>query len=313
MRAVVLESKPGSDYADSPDSYEFPRQYLGNFEPLTRGEPMVAIIYEPRGQQKQGRMAYVAWALLDKPPVPVGRTTSTGAALYEVHYAGRHREFDRAVPREAPGEPIEAWLRTKPRGRVRNVATLGLAVRPLTEPDMELIFSLGSPNGVNRALIETDPAHQFAEALTMDERTRRLVNAVQREAAFRDDVLAAYLHRCAVSGLSVGPSPVRASGLLDAAHIRPVANQGVDSVSNGLALTPTLHRLFDKGLFTLTYRGLDLEVRTSPRLAQEMIVGREGFALRLHDGLELTLPTDPALRPAPEQLDYHSSQVFIRH
>lgn len=313
MRAIVLESFVGSNYADSPDSYEFPPQYLRHFDPLTRGEPIVAVIYEPRGEQNQGRMAYVGWALLREAPTPSGRASKRGQPLYRVRYSERYREFDRVVPREATGEPIETWLRGLPRGRGRNVATFGRAVRPLIEPDMELIFSLGFPNGVNRALIEPDPSHQFAEALTTDERTRRLVNAVQREAGFRDDVLAAYLHRCAISGLSVGPSPARAQGLLDAAHIRPVASQGADSVSNGLALTPTLHRLFDRGLFTLTYRGLDLEVRTSPRLADEMIVGREGFALRIHSGLQLALPEDPALRPSPEQLEYHNSQIFIRH
>lgn len=313
MKAVVLESFVGSNYADSPDSYEFPPQYLKVFEPLTHGEAMVAVIYEPRGDDNQGRVAYLGWTILREAPTPSGRANRRAQPLYRVHYSERYREFDRVVPREATGEPVETWLRTLPRGRERNVATFGRAVRPLTELDVELIFSLGFPNGVNRALIEPDPSHQFAEALTTDERTRRLVSAVQREAGFRDDVLAAYVHSCAISGLSAGPSPARAQGLLDAAHIRPVASHGVDSVSNGLALTPTLHRLFDKGLFTLVYRGSDLEVRTSPKLADDMIVGREGFALRVRSGLQLTLPADPALRPAPEQLEYHSSQVFIRH
>jgi hypothetical protein len=47
--ALILESFVGSIYTDRPDSYEFPPQYLKFFEPLTRGEPIVAVIYEPRG------------------------------------------------------------------------------------------------------------------------------------------------------------------------------------------------------------------------------------------------------------------------
>jgi hypothetical protein len=67
----------------------------------------------------------------------------------------------------------------------------------------------------------------------------------------------------------------------------------------------------DKGLFTLTYRGSAVEVRTSPRLADEMIRGREGFSLRLTDGLAAIAPGMDAQRPSREALDYHHSQIFL--
>ena len=311
MRALVLESYVGSDYADSPDSYEFPPQYLRLFEPLSRGEPLVAVIYEPRGDRNEGRVAYVGLATLESPPVDSGRRNARGQVLHRVAYADRYREFDRVVPREATGEPVETWLRPLQRGRERNVATFGRAVRPLIETDLQLIMSLGFPNGVERLNVEAPPEHQFAEAVTTAERSRRLITAVQREARFRDDVLSAYEHRCSLSGLSVGASPSRAYGLLDAAHIRPVGSQGADTIANGMALTPTLHRMFDKGLFTLVYRGQSLHVRTSPRLSQDMVDGREGFVLRLVDGLGPALPTEEVARPSREALDYHQSQIFL--
>ena len=309
MRSVVLESFVGSDYADAPDSYEFPPRYLRFFEPLNRGEPMIALIYEPR--QNRGRMAFVGWAMLRSPPVTSGRRNAQGQSLYRVQYADRYREFDKIVPREAIGEPVETWLRAIPRGRDRNSATRGRAVRVLIDDDLHLIMSFGFANGVERFNIETPMGHEIAESITTAERARRLVAAVHREARFRDDVLAAYQHTCAVSGLAVGTSPSRAYGLLDAAHIRPVGNQGADTIANGLALTPTLHRLFDKGLFTLTYRGAALEVRTSPLLSDEMVQGRKGFSLRLANGLSASVPMTEAARPSREALDYHHSQIFI--
>lgn len=311
MRSLILESFVGSNYADGPDSYEFPPQYLKFFEPLTRGEPMVAVIYEPRGDRNEGRVAYVGWTLLQSPPADSGRRNERSQQLYRVRYADRYREFDRIVPREATGEPVETWLRALPRGRERNVATFGRAVRPLIEADLQLLLSLGFPNGVERLNIEPPDEHLIAEAVTGEERARRLVTAVQREARFRDNVLEAYAHRCALSGLEVGQSPSRAYGLLDAAHIRPVGSKGADVVSNGLALTPTLHRMFDKGLFTLTYRGQDLQVRTSPQLRDDMIRGRDGFELRLAEGLQASLPPTAGLRPSREALDYHHSQIFL--
>lgn len=311
MRSLILESFVGSNYADSPDSYEFPPQYLRLFEPLTRGEQMVAVIYEPRGDRNEGRVAYVGWAMLQSPPVDTGRRTARGQVLYRVGYADRYREFDRIVPREATGEPVETWLRPLQRGRARNVATFGRAVRPLIETDLQLIMSLGFPNGVELVNLESPTEHQFAESVTTEERARRLITAVQREARFRDDVLAAYEHRCSLSGLSVGVSPSRAYGLLDAAHIRPVGSRGADTVANGMALTPTLHRMFDKGLFTLVYRGQRLQVRTSPRLSEAMVQGREGFALRLVNGLESSVPAGEHAQPSREALDYHQSQIFL--
>lgn len=311
MRALVLESFVGSNYADSPDSYEFPPQYLRVFEPLTRGEPMVAVIYEPRGGRNEGRMAYVGWAMLQSPPVDSGRRNARGQVLYQVQYADRYREFDRVVPREATGQPVETWLRALPRGRERNVATFGRAVRSLIDEDLQLIMGLGFPNGAERLSIEAQAEHEYAEAITTEERSRRLVYAVDREARFRDEVLSAYEHRCSLSGLAVGASPSRAYGVLDAAHIRPVGSQGADTLANGMALTPTLHRLFDKGLFTLVYRGADLEVRTSPRLHAEMIQGRDGFSLRLIDGLTASIPASEIARPAREALDYHQAQIFL--
>jgi putative restriction endonuclease len=310
MRALILESFVGSSYADSPDSYEFPPQYVRFFAPLSHAEPIVAVIYEPRGDRNEGRMAYVGWTLLREPPVLSGRRNARSQALYRVNYADPYREFDRVVPREAPGVPIETWLRGLERGRARNVATFGRAVRPLIEADLEMIMGLGFPNGAARSNLELSE-HGFAETVTTEERSRRLINAVQREARFRDDVLAAYEHRCSVSGVAVGTSPSRAYGLLDAAHIRPVGSQGADTVANGMALTPTLHRMFDKGLFTLVYRGSLLEVRTSPHLRPEMIRGKEGFELRISDGLAAAVPNHEALHPSREALDYHHSQIFL--
>lgn len=311
MRSLVLESFVGSNYADSPDSYEFPPQYLRFLEPLSRGEPIVAVIYEPRGDKNLGRMAYVGWTMLRETPALSGRRNRRGQTLYRVMYADRYREFDRIVPREATGSPVETWLRGLERGRARNVATFGRAVRPLIEEDLQLILSIGVPNGVERLNLELPTGHEFAEAIPAEERSRRLVSVVQREARFRDDVLAAYHHRCSLSGLAVGTSPSRAYGLLDAAHIRPVGSQGADLVANGMALTPTLHRMFDKGLFTLTYRGSALQVRTSPQLRQEMIHGNEGFELRLSNGLAAALPQTDGSRPSREALDYHQSQIFL--
>ena len=83
-------------------------------------------------------------------------------------------------------------------------------------------------------------------------------------------------------------------------------------MTNGLALTPSLHRLFDEGLFGLTYSARGLETRVSPRLERRMIESPDGrFRLPLEDGLLVALPAAITLRPDPAQIAYHAREVFL--
>ena len=70
------------------------------------------------------------------------------------------------------------------------------------------------------------------------------VSRLSRDAKFRRKVLNAYEQRCSVTRIQLG--------LIDAAHILPVGIDGsTDDVSNGISLSPTYHRAYDKGLIYL--------------------------------------------------------------
>ncbi|HVS39367.1 MAG TPA: HNH endonuclease [Gemmataceae bacterium] len=116
------------------------------------------------------------------------------------------------------------------------------------------------------------------------------VRRLAREANFRDKVVRAYDHRCAVTGIQLR--------LIDAAHILPVGAPGsVDSVQNGLCLSPTYHRAFDHGL-------IYLDERLVMRLSQHKVTalralgqvgGLDSFQAPL--GNLIFLPPDAAQRP----------------
>ncbi len=148
--------------------------------------------------------------------------------------------------------------------------------------------------------------------LLVAERSRRLVEAVTRDARFRRDVTAAYNFTCAVTGLTTGSmSRRRANQLLDAAHIRPVSDRGPDFVSNGLALTPTVHRLFDQGLISARWSGDALELARSPHLDPSMVESSDrGTIIRIQDGAPLILPSDRKDWPSADQIRYHQREVF---
>ncbi|HSW41967.1 MAG TPA: HNH endonuclease [Patescibacteria group bacterium] len=172
---------------------------------------------------------------------------------------------------------------------------------------------VGALETADRELSYPERAEHLAPALLAAERAHRVVNVLERNAQFRRDVLAAYQNRCAISGFEVGPvATYQARRIIDAAHIRPVSLDGADHVTNGLALTPTLHRLFDEGLFTLAYADRGLETRISPCLDRRMIESPDGrFRMPLEDGLLVALPTAVTMRPDPAQIAYHSRNIFL--
>lgn len=313
MVAIVLESALGSQYEDAPDSYEFPSRYLRFFEAVGRGEPVYAVIYEPRGDGGGGRMAYVGLAEVASAPIATGRKNRAGEDLWRVAYRRPAEPFDAPVPREVLGAPVETWLGERPRGRSRNVATFGRAVRSLSDEDFEQILRLAAVTPLIAESVYPMPGDHAEPLVAARERVERIVGVYERRAAFRREVLGAYAYRCAVTGLGLGEvAQSKSAGVLDAAHIRPVGVSGVDSVWNGIALTPTLHRLFDQGLFTLQYQGDRLELLTSPRLDRRMVeVPERGVDLAVRDGMPLILPQALELRPKKSQVDFHRQRIFV--
>jgi len=125
-----------------------------------------------------------------------------------------------------------------------------------------------------------------------------LARARLGQGAFRVLVTDAYDRRCAITGERTLP-------VLQAAHIRPYAQQGPHLVSNGLLLRSDLHTLFDQGYLTVTD---EYVVEVSKRIREEFANGKEYYK---HHGSKLVvLPGRDAERPSREYLRWHSGTLF---
>lgn len=302
MKFLVLTTRPEENlYGDTALTYSFPTRYLASFEPLTRGEEITALLYEPR--RGEGRTSYVGWATLDTPPFP----DPVQPQWWMVRYADTVRPFPRIVPRVLGGRAFESWLNAVPVAR-HGPTLQGRSVRDLAIDDFLAI--------VDRAgLLPAATSKELqADAPFERRRVERVIARLARDGSFRERVLAAYDRRCALTGFGArdGRDP-HGGVLVDAAHLRPVGDDhaGDDTTTNGIAFTPSVHRLFDEGLFTLHYTSAGLTVATSPALARLHLgtVGT-GSALILTDGLPLRLPADERKWPSPSFVAYHAAQVF---
>lgn len=122
-----------------------------------------------------------------------------------------------------------------------------------------------------------------------------------RAANFRLKVLQAYDYRCAVTRWQLE--------LVEAAHILPVSAgpESIDDVRNGLALSPTYHRAFDRGLI---YLDEDLRMHVNRQRVEEIRESRrDGGLAALESSLgRIHLPQDRRQWPDPAFI--HRANVF---
>ena len=114
--------------------------------------------------------------------------------------------------------------------------------------------------------------YREVEADLPRERALRLVQRKVRDSRFSRQVRALSGGRCAVCPQDLNYETV---GILEAAHIRAVEDDGPDLCGNGLALCPNHHALFDEGFWALEQRRLVL----SPQLPDSL---RQTFSGSLH-------------------------------
>jgi putative restriction endonuclease len=119
---------------------------------------------------------------------------------------------------------------------------------------------------------------------------------ILRGAAFKRKIPELYEYRCAITGLRVQNR--RAVNLIDACHIVPWADSFDDTISNGIALCPNMHRAFDRGLISIA---ADHSVLVAP----DLLESASSHAIRPFAGKRLMLPNEKRHWPAPENLARH--------
>jgi putative restriction endonuclease len=298
MTKGIFIHRTDSIYDDSPaEKYQFPSQYL------TRVSACVGdwiIYYEP--SKVRDTRGYFAVAKVDR-VVPDPTAKGMYFAMIE---DGSYLDFVNPVPFNGAAGPVEQGVLNEV-GRLSGRAQS--AVRHLSIQDFNRIVDLGLAD-VGDFLPRLDGAGDSAfhdETVPFDhevqrDRTAMLGSRLVRDRLFRRRVVTAYDSRCAITGLRLINGKGRAE--VEAAHIRPVERGGPDIVSNGLALSGTVHWMFDRGLIGLQDDlGILVSRQANDADSIRAMIRKDGVALQ---------PVRHADRPHPVFLAWHRDHCFKR-
>ncbi len=294
----VFVTGADSAYRDNPpEYYRFPPQWL-NAASQVVGNWIVYL--EPR---RAGGRGYFAVGKVDQ-IIPDPQDQSMFLALIE---KGTFLDFGRAVPFQLDGRAVERGLLNSG-GRLNNGRAVQ-SIRPLSNTDFNRIIELGlmdaEPEMPRVGQVEPAPLMLGEGAQEPFEgpvdRATMLVSRKVRDAKFRRAVLHVYEGRCALTGMRL----VNGGGRLEteAAHIMGVGEGGPDAVNNGIALSGTVHWMFDRGLIGLSDAGdILLSGKINDRVGVEKMINSDR---RAH--WPLAIPH----RPHPKYLAWHRDKFGL--
>jgi putative restriction endonuclease len=289
---AVFTAKLESNYDDTVEvRYHFPKQYLKR---VSEAVGDWILYYESR--RDGGRQVYFAMARV------VSLSPDTSRAEHFYANIADYVEFPEPVPFKIAGRLLESSLRN-PDGSTNPGAFIN-SVRLLEAEDFDKICQLGMTAAIADVnLAETVIAREFAVAETQAEygAPRRIatVSRPVRDAAFSRVIKAAYDRTCAMTGLKLINGGGRSE--IVAAHIKPVEDDGPDSPRNGIALSRTVHWLFDRGFLSIQDNGEILQAAGLVPEPVRRLLNPEG---------RIFLPNDLTFAPHQVFLRYHREMKF---
>jgi len=122
-----------------------------------------------------------------------------------------------------------------------------------------------------------------------------------RGGAFKREIPKIYNNTCCISGLRIDAT-INMS-MIDACHIIPFAESYNDTITNGIALCPNLHRAFDRGLI-----GIDENYKVV--ISKAFKENESNYSITQFKGKLISLPFPTNLHPNTLNLKWHITNKF---
>lgn len=118
-----------------------------------------------------------------------------------------------------------------------------------------------------------------------------------RSGVFKREIPKIYNNTCAISKLRI--DAISTAAMVDACHIVPFSESHDDTISNGIALCPNLHRAFDRGLISISD---NYEVVLSSSFVEDT---KSSYSISQFEGKQINLPNSKELYPSLENFKAH--------
>lgn len=300
MANAIFYHKEDSQYDDDPARYyHFPKQYLSRVQ-QTVGD--FIIYYGPipgRGGRYYSAVAQVQTIVRDENLkdhfyAKVSEFLNFDTQVDYSENGGFEKALFEADGTVNGGRSVQA-VRIIDRAEFAAIVSHGLSKEP-EWPDRRDTAELESDfqfAELSQAAYEHDPSAHVERRIV-----QQLLNRPFREAKFKQHVREVYDRTCAFTGLRLINGKGRPE--VEAAHIKPVEEGGPDSIRNGIALSGTVHWMFDRGLLTLEN---DFSIIKSRHLNHDV-------SHLLVADLKALVPKMDHLKPHPHYLEWHRDTCF---
>jgi len=147
------------------------------------------------------------------------------------------------------------------------------------------------------------------EGVILEEKksSKKMITRVEerfvRDWKFRQNVLSIYNNTCCISRLRIEPS----SSIIEACHIQPHAQFGIDTITNGIPLCANLHKAFDEGMISM-----DANYRVLIKGKKAFKENDSPYNIRQFEGAQILLPNKEVFYPSLERLKWHQNRFGFK-
>lgn len=149
--------------------------------------------------------------------------------------------------------------------------------------------------------ILNEPVDQYRQEVRELMQQKNEEEIFLRGSLFKREIPRIYSNACCISDMRIDATI--SVTMIDACHIVPFSVSYDDTIRNGIALCPNLHRAFDRGLIAID---INYKVVVSKLFRED----ETGYSIRSFEGKEIKLPNLKSHYPLKENFDWHRNTIF---
>jgi putative restriction endonuclease len=157
-------------------------------------------------------------------------------------------------------------------------------------------------SNIENIILKESPAEYKSEVKKLIEQNNE-EEIYLRGGVFKREIPKIYNNTCCISGMRID-STINIS-MIDACHIVPFSESYDDTITNGIALCPNLHRAFDRGLISIN-ENYEVIISGSRVFKEES----SDYGIRKFERRQILLPDNQNYYPSLENLKKHRSNYF---